>query len=300
MNILLQFAPMGMGDVIAAEPTISALRKKYDANIYIIGDPKKLHDHCPGVSYDVPDDLVINLSIGFPGVATIGIEEYSNLEAMPIVDQSAHIAEIKLTCRTPSLYITDGERAVGAAMLADGISWRGESKKVIGISTDYKGDFRRDWSDKNYLCLADMLRARYDCVIVDFGLGPHTQGLSDAVFRTKSVRETVAIMSHCDIFVGSNTGIAQLAQMADLPSVLIFSMVPPERTAYDGKVVYSVHSDLDCIFCMWKDMKKVVLDGKGCYRHGQPEHCMNTVTPEMVFEKVKEHFKWKLETAKAY
>jgi len=297
MNILLNFAPMGMGDVLAAEPTIGALVDKYgpDTTVYVAGDPKHVHDHHPNVSYDEP--VVVNLHIGFPGVASIGLEEYSKLEALPIVDQSAKIAGVKLSRRTPTLYINNDERRAMYEYMKNkkGIDM---SKPLVVISTDDNQDYRRNWGADNYAVLCDMIRAKYDVIILDAGQGPPPPPIADYHLYGLTMRETVAAMTHCNIFMGSNRGISQLAQMADLPAIIIFSLVPPERTNYGGKTVYPVYNDeFDCLFCMWRDMQKVVQEGKGCWHAGEQRNCMNTITPQMMFDKFGEA--WPLHERKA-
>lgn len=288
MNILLQFPPMGMGDILSAEPTFEALKGKYgvDSNLYIAGDPFKVHSHCSLVNYNIPLDIKFDKTIAFASLRTNTLEECAALEKLPIVDQYASPAHVVLKRRTPSLYLSKEELTTGGRILTDKV---GMGKRIVAISTEDKGDVRRSWAPNNFKVLCDKIRKEYDVVIIDVGTGPFVPRIADHIFSGLTLRETTSVLHHCDILIATNRGIVQLAQMGDLRSIVLYSMVPPERTVHDNKVCYTVHSELDCIFCMWKDMERVVNSG-GCYHKGDYTNCMTTISVDSVFDKFKDVF----------
>ncbi len=283
MKILCHFEKMGMGDCIAAEPTFEALVKKYGegTEIWINGDDKNVHERCPFIKGTHKEGMTYDIAIGFPNHNSIPIEEYAKLEKMPLVDQYATVAGVVLERRTPSMYITNEEKLWGEEYLRQkGVDL---NKFILGISSDNNNDFRRNLRDERYRELCSLVREKMpNIIIVDIGLRSGNPLIGDIFINDLSVRECVSVMSAFDLFVSSNRGISQLAQMAEIPMITVFSLVPPKRTVYEGSWVIAIYPEIDCIFCAWKDLKSLVEAG-GCYKAGTPHHCMNMVPASSIY-----------------
>jgi hypothetical protein len=273
-----------MGDVLSTEPALSALNDKYAPDkMYITGDRNFVHTHAPYATYPSDYEFNYDLEFKFPSVSCISSREYAKLERMPLVDQGAVSVGVSLKRRTPDLYLSEHELAGGETAL-DKLGIGGRPHLRVVICSDACNDRRRDWPDEYYRKFIEMLKADYRVTVLDIGAAMNNSNLGDVSIRGVSLRHATAIMSHCDYFVGTNRGAFQLAQMANLPSIIIFTLVPPRRAVHDDKICYPVCPEIGCRFCQWKDMEATNRDG-GCYQ--SEKKCMLEITPEMVYEKFR-------------
>ncbi|HEX2913142.1 MAG TPA: glycosyltransferase family 9 protein [Chloroflexia bacterium] len=110
--------------------------------------------------------------------------------------------------------------------------------------------------------------------------------------RTANVREAVSFLAGCDLFVGNDGGLAQMAGVAGVKSVVIFG--PTNATAWapygseapEGekprvKIVQAA-MDLPCRPCLYRG--KSLGSRLGCA--GRP--CLTTISAEQVFETIEE------------
>lgn len=281
LKILLVFEQMGMGDCLSAEPVFEALIHKYGANteLYIMGDNKNVHDKCPFITGPHREDIDYDLGITFA--------MNHDYESIPLVDQWAKIAQVKLERRTPSMYITEEEIKQGMEYLINrGMDF--DKHIAVAFSTDCNNDYRRNWGEDKYCELCEKIREKYaNVTIIDIGLSRKNPTDCNIHICDLQLRMAVSVLANCRLFIGTNRGMYQLAQMAGIPSIILFSITPPARTTYDGKVVIPVYLDLPCIFCCWKDIRAVERAG-GCYEK-KNNLCMDTLPVNMVWEKVDEY-----------
>ncbi|WP_305046600.1 glycosyltransferase family 9 protein [Geoalkalibacter sp.] len=88
--------------------------------------------------------------------------------------------------------------------------------------------------------------------------------------------DLVPIFEQARVIVGNDTGPAHLASCTDRPIVVICGPTDPRRVKPAGDNVRAIQADLPCINCYQKE----------CDHHS----CMKAITPEMVFEMVKDEF----------
>lgn len=100
-----------------------------------------------------------------------------------------------------------------------------------------------------------------------------------------SIKQSIALMRRCDVFVTHDSGPMHMAAAAGVPVISIFGPVHPERKAPRGeKNQY-----------LWKPNEEGALcDNEGKFPKNVSElPCMRAVTPEEVFQAVKLQTQWR-------
>ncbi len=121
----------------------------------------------------------------------------------------------------PLLKVSDAEREAAAKTLAaHGIT---DTDTVIAIHAGAR-DERRRWPMRNFANVARALATRHGAKIVQFlepGANEPAPGVADAVLRT-TLREMMAILDRCDLFLCNDSGPMHIADALDVPVVAIF------------------------------------------------------------------------------
>jgi lipopolysaccharide heptosyltransferase II len=102
-----------------------------------------------------------------------------------------------------------------------------------------------------------------------------------------SEKEAAALLAGCDLFVGNDGGLAQLAGVAGIPAVVLFG--PTNATAWqpfgteEGRVkIVQAGMDLPCRPCLYRG--KTLGSRLGC----AARPCLTTITPGQVLETIEE------------
>lgn len=121
----------------------------------------------------------------------------------------------------PLLKVSEAEREAAARTLAaHGIT---DTDTVIAIHGG-ASDERRRWPMHNFANVARALVSRYGARVVLFlepGADEPEPGVADAVLRT-TLREMMAILDRCDLFLCNDSGPMHIADALDVPVVAIF------------------------------------------------------------------------------
>lgn len=73
--------------------------------------------------------------------------------------------------------------------------------------------------------------------------------LIDAAGRT-NLREAIALISRCDLFISNDTGLMHIAGALGVPMVAIFGSTNPKTTSPAGAMSVVIHRDVDCSPCL--------------------------------------------------
>ncbi|HZK77486.1 MAG TPA: glycosyltransferase family 9 protein [Gemmatimonadaceae bacterium] len=141
----------------------------------------------------------------------------------PLADSASESESAELLARRlpPLLKVTEQERDAAARTLAaNGIS---ENDTVVAIHGG-AGDARRRWPIENFAEVAKTLVSRYRAKIVlllEPGADDPRLDIADATLRT-TLREMMAILDRCDLFLCNDSGPMHIADALDVPVVAIF------------------------------------------------------------------------------
>ena len=157
----------------------------------------------------------------------------------------------------------------------------------------------RRWPAVNYARLGDRLIEQTGAKIVLLGTKSE-QGLGEQIRQMAvqpqnfvnlagetNVKESVAFLKGCQLFVGNDGGLAQLAGFAEIPAVVIFG--PTNATAWapfgteSGRVeLVQARQNLPCRPCLYRG--KTLGSRLGC--GARP--CLTTIRPAQVLETIRE------------
>ncbi len=171
----------------------------------------------------------------------------------------------------PALFVTDGERGTAQARLAS----LGAATPRVAVHPGGHYPTQR-WSPECFAELITLLTGRMGaaCVVL---AGPDEQELCRRVCAATpdalspgpaTVREMMALVASCDLFIGNNSGPLHVASALGLPTVSVMGPTDPRRFAPRGAADRVVRRDLPCSPCQ----------RARCWHHT----CLRSIEPEEV------------------
>ncbi len=245
MEILVDYqGPWGLGDLLCSDPMVLGLVEQHgpDAQIWLRGKVGNVL-HNPLVAGMATADQRFDLTVEVKLFTCMAAEEYAKLEALPsLIDHMCSYAGVTPIDRKPHLYLLPGDFAV-----LDRIELP-ERKPRIALCADFL-DPLRHWPVERWQHVALILQ-HAGAEVISIGSQNHL-GIGTDLVGQLTMRETAAVMTTCDLFLGNNSGPFHYAQAAGLPCVTLFSLANPQRFVHPGAKVYPVQADgLPCLHCM--------------------------------------------------
>ena len=160
----------------------------------------------------------------------------------------------------PYLYLTEEEKRAGQ---------RAPRQVAImsnGLSALYK-HLNKQWFPERYQAVVDALKDRFDFVQIGSPGDPPLEGASDLRGKT-SIRETAAVLSQSQMFIGQIGFLMHLARAVDCRAVIVYGgREHPMQSGYSCNE--NLYSPVPCAPC-WK-CNQCDFD-RECLRRIQPEH----------------------------
>lgn len=203
----------------------------------------------------------------------------------------------------PEIAVSQAE-AARADQLWQEVRERYPSKPLIAFGAG-SGNYAlvRRWPTNRYAQLADQLVQHYDAQIVLLGaageyelneevrtLAHSPQRLLNLAGRTNA-KEAVTFLRHCQLFIGNDGGLAQLAGIAQIPSVVIFGPTnavawspfgtEPDENGHQLTHLVQAQMELPCRPCLYRG--KGLGSRLGC----APRPCLTTITPEQLMHIIR-------------
>jgi len=214
----------------------------------------------------------------------------------PHHQRKAYLALMKLVdglsfAGPPFLVVTE-EEGNTASELLDSFGIKGEDC-LIGIHPGAAYGSAKRWFPERFAVVADQVADRFQAKVVVFG-GPLETGIAGAVQKAMktpslllagktSLREMMALMTKCRLFITNDSGPMHVASSLGVPVVAIFGPTDPTRTSPAGKQTRIIQNKVDCAPCKARECP---ID----------HPCMTGVSSEEVFHaaiKSLEHFRGK-------
>ena len=139
---------------------------------------------------------------------------------------------------SPILWVKDDEKAAAKARLAS------EGERFIGMQPGANDPYVREWKAEHYALVGDRLSEKYGARVVLFGTDTERKAAEavEAAMRHKplmlagktKLREAMALISCCDLWIGNDGGLLHLAAGVGLSTVGIFGPTKFARWHYDG------------------------------------------------------------------
>lgn len=147
------------------------------------------------------------------------------------------------------------------------------SRPLLGICTKSKEPVK-NWSQSNWLGLIQNLKSKFSIIHI----GDDREPIFDSVVRfagKTTIRESAALLSLCDLFVGPDSLLMHIANGLDIPSIIIFGgSRPVECFGYNENI--NLSSSTDCSPC-WMH--------KGYESCNENMKCMTHISIEIVLNK---------------
>jgi heptosyltransferase-2 len=158
----------------------------------------------------------------------------------------------------------------------------------IALVHPFSAVTERGWPLENFAALAGRLSRETGCRVIIAG-GPkdvetfrHVRHLfGDSIIDlvgSCSLRETIAVLKRCALFVGNDSGIMHLAAAAGVPLVALFGPQSPVKFGPWGKRATVVYKALPCSPCRQKFFKECAPSARM-----RPE-CVESISTDEVFQ----------------
>lgn len=279
MDVLVRLlGAWGEGDLLCAEPMLRGLREHHGpaARIWLAGRPGNLA-FSPEVSGPAPVDLRPDRTVEVRLFTHLPVADYARLEAKSsLIDHMCSYAGVAPADRRPRLHLQTRDLEFLQEL-------RLPRRPRIAICADHV-DPLRHWPVERWHRVAQALTDA-GASVVGVGLQDRLPVGTDLVGRL-TLRQTAALLTRCDLFLGNNSGLFHYAQAAGLPCVTLFSVAQPARFVHPGAVVHPVQADhLPCLHCMTRCFASMVQSGCIAAPRGRcmleiPEHAVLAAAAE--------------------
>jgi heptosyltransferase III len=206
----------------------------------------------------------------------------------PGPDESRHVAQLfadSLGIGIPSgnaptpapIFIDSKMRAAGRQLLIDR-GWNGRDS--LAAIHPGAGSSAKRWPISRFIELARHLALRESrmLAIID---GPAEPGLAQQMLQALSLPQVIslagvplnplaAVIRHCGLFIGNDSGLAHLAAALTVPCVVLFGPTSPVHWAPLGPQVTVLRNPKGCV---------------GCASGGNSHTCLENITVEEVLRK---------------
>ena len=165
------------------------------------------------------------------------------------------------------------------ALSSDGIL------RLIAVAPGSNMPVKR-WHSDNYFQVVESLILKHNVIPIVFGGAEDKSIAQDLINRWKGgvnaagilgVREGIALLKHCKLYLGNDTGTMHMAVAAGIRCIAVFASIDmPGRWAPYGAGHYVFRADSKCAGCLSREC------GRGS------EQCINTISSEAVYIKCVE------------
>lgn len=239
----------GLGDIVCELGLYPALRRRYPGAELASRQSRTLAWGTPEIdafdetSQDHAFDLVLRQADLRPVTATL---QEALQAGRSVFDNFLRFHGFAPEPVPPRLYVLPREVA------ALGLEDDGSDDLVIAFSADSKEPDRR-WGQERFAALAAYLESAHGATLVELGSGLSAGHLGfglDLVGQT-NLRETMAVLSLVDLFVGNHGGLTHIAGAVGTPVLAPWGASHPYAAyAYDA-ISVGVESGPACRHCGW-------------------------------------------------
>ncbi len=161
------------------------------------------------------------------------------------------------------IHIVPGDDAWAAAktILAEQGVQKGDI--LIGVAPGASYGPAKMWFPERFAAVADKLAEEFLAKVILFGSSGDRER-TDLVQRHSAhtlinlagetaLREVIALIHRCDLFISNDSGLMHLAGALDVPLVAIFGSTNPTTTSPPGEGSRVIHKDIPCSPCLKKE-----------------------------------------------
>lgn len=160
---------------------------------------------------------------------------------------------LKIDNRSPWIYLSFEERLKSRQRLSS------LNRPILGISAGAAFGETKRWLPERFAEVAEWFVSKTGGSVVLFGediLDKNLYEIEKKISHNKlslagqtTLRELIALISECDIFVSNDSGPMHLARAVMTPTVALFASTDPNLTGYQGPGFRTVRSNVSCSPC---------------------------------------------------
>ena len=138
----------------------------------------------------------------------------------------------------------------------------GEKDLLIGLAPGAAYGPAKMWFPERFAAVADRLADASSAHVLLFGSGgdaPQTQKVRDHAKHSvidlagkTSLRETIALMARCSLFISNDSGLMHIAGALNVPLIAIFGSTNPVATSPPGENSIVIRKNVSCSPCLKK------------------------------------------------
>lgn len=241
--------PKGIGDIVCELGFYEALRlSQPDAEICSRGSRELAWGHPEIDAFDESSpDTAFSRILRLQDIYKVARSLPAGLaQGRTIFDQFLICEGFEPLSKPPALYVLPEE------IERLGLSEDAGEQLLIAFSIDSKEPSRR-WGEERFRALIEHIQQTYDVMLVELGIGIQAGHLGigyDLVGQT-DLRETMAVLSAADLFIGNHGGLTHLAGGVGTPALTPWGATHPYAAyAYDT-VSVAVETTPPCRHCNW-------------------------------------------------
>ena len=240
----------GLGDALLATPSFKALKEQYShkkIRVFYLARHKDIYVNNPHIdilqeaSFRGSPWSWIKFYFGFLKINTF---DYSFTKPTKNYDKSiisvvADVLETEVDDGVNmEIYLSEDEKQRGIDLL------KKFQTKIIIIAPHTTSSENKLWFHENWLELIDVMP---DYTFIQLGLKkePKIEGAVD--FRGLSIRDSMAVVSKADCFVGVDSFFSHVATALKIPSVVLFGATPPSIFGHDQNT--NLYAKTSCSPC---------------------------------------------------
>ena len=291
--ILVRRETSGLGDLLMTTPAISALKARYpDKEIHVACQKNTwpVLQNNPNIDQilDVSDNfnykryfMVIDISSPCARYESTRVAAGKAVQKsrVEIFAEAMGVRNL-ITSLKPTYNVTE-EEAKWAKDFLKQTTNPGQLKIAVGVSS---AELYRNWPEENYQALFNMLKDRFELIVLDHSRKHMYTGIVDACGFP--LRKAIAVLSQCDGLITVDTSLLHFAAALEVPTVAIFGPIDykPRCKGYNNITV--IKSELPCIPC-WRN-SQIACQRKGmvkCY-----SECIEKISPKEIAKVVRAKF----------
>jgi len=152
---------------------------------------------------------------------------------------------------------TDEKRLADALLAQHGLE---DSRLLIGMAPGASYGPAKKWYPERFALVADRLIDAYQAGVMLFGSRADTESITRvqqharhplcSLAGTTDLREAMALMTRCRLFISNDSGLMHLAGALGIPVVAIFGSTNPKTTSPPGQHNIIIHEAVACSPCL--------------------------------------------------